>query len=137
MCYTVLMSLKHTSLRIATLLASASLFIERAMAQATSIRLLEPIGDYKEIPTQGGEPFGREGVFFDYVNHLYPWFVGTAAGVALLMIVFAGSSIVIGAGDSTERQNQLERLKWAILGLLMIAFSSLILKLLNPSFFID
>ena len=96
------------------------------------ITLLEPIGLCTTV-----EELPGFGLFWAYFQCFYPWLVGTAAGIALLMIVYAGSTIILNAGDSTERTNQLERIKWAILGLLMIAFSSMVLQAINPSFFVN
>ena len=94
------------------------------------IRLFEPIvGGCPALTATPGL-----GTFFTYFNQLWPWLIGTSAGIALLMALVGGLQVIL-SGGSVEASGGLDRLKNAFLGLLMLAFAGLILTTLNPSFF--
>lgn len=94
-----------------------------------------------EYPTQGGFGFvpvgsGPLGTFTYYFQLIYPWFIGVAAGIAVLWGLFGGIMIIFSADDQAKRAEGIEKFKWAIAGLLMIIFARLILHTLNPNFFL-
>ncbi len=102
-------------------------------AGVDDICLLEPIGGtrcFSSVMLKG--PFGLFGAYF---NLIYPWFMGVAAGLALLMVLTGGVNIIQSGGDQSARQNGIERMKWAIFGLLFLIFANVILQTLNPSFY--
>lgn len=92
--------------------------------------LLQPIGGVRCLdPCRNPTPLG---IFFTYFNLFYRWLVGVAMGVTLLMVVVGGIQI-IQAGD--QKSQGMERIRWAVVGLLILIFSSMILQTLNPAFY--
>lgn len=92
--------------------------------------LLQPIGGVRCLdPCRNPTPLG---IFFTYFNLFYRWLVGVAMGVTLLMVVVGGIQI-IQAGDL--KSQGMERIRWAVVGLLILIFSSMILQTLNPAFY--
>ena len=120
-------------LRVSASVLQAFFGADRAFAAGGVIHLLEPIGGVKELNPGAGGPLG---LFFAYFNLLYPWLVGLASGVALLMVVVGGFQVMTSGDDSSARSNGLNRVKWAIGGLLFLSLISVILKLLNPGFYV-
>ncbi len=112
---------------------AALLFPRIAFAQLNTgkIRLMEAIG-------KCGELTGKPGLdtFFTYFNLLWPWMIGTSAGIAVLMAIAGGIQIIMSGGDPGKRGEGVQRLMNALLGLLMLVFAGLLLNTLNPSFFI-
>lgn len=104
-----------------------------ALAQLTNgkIRLMERIGKCDELT-------GKPGLdtFFTYFNLLWPWMIGTSAGIAVLMAIVGGIQIIMSGGDPGKRGEGVQRLMNALLGLLMLVFAGLLLNTLNPSFFV-
>lgn len=108
----------------------AGLVPASALAQ---ICFLQPFGNTRCIdPADDPSPLGVFGMYF---NMFYPWLVGVAAGIALLMVLTGGINIIQAGGDQGKRQEGIERLKWAIIGLLFLLFANVILQTLNPTFF--
>ncbi|MBI1812246.1 hypothetical protein HY285_01740 [Candidatus Peregrinibacteria bacterium] len=101
-----------------------------ALAQG-SIPLMECINGNCSIAVDNSKPFSA---FWGYFDELYPWIVGTAAGIALLWALISGIQIIV-AGDSTKMEAGKTQLLHAALGLLLILFSAIILHILNPTFF--
>lgn len=95
------------------------------------IFLLEPIGGVRQIPTGGG---GLGAMGF-YVGLLYPWLVGVAAGVAVLMAVWGGIEIIQSGSDTGKRDEGKKRLIGSLTGLLLILLSATFLNAINPTFF--
>lgn len=102
-----------------------------AQLNSGKIRLMEPIG-------KCGELTGKPGLdtFFTYFNLLWPWMIGTSAGIAVLMAIAGGIQIIMSGGDPGKRGEGVQRLMNALLGLLMLIFAGLLLNTLNPSFFV-
>lgn len=102
-----------------------------ADAGVGGIPLLEPIGGFDRIPD------GMTGLnaFFFYFNSLYPWMIGTAAGICVLMALVGGIQMIISGGDTAARGEGLNRFLWSVAGILILVFMNLILRLLNPSFY--
>jgi hypothetical protein len=101
-----------------------------ALAQEFPIRFLIPLPGSPSC-----NPNAPLGVFECYFNAMYPWAVGTAAGVAVLMVLVGGIQIIQSEGDQGKRQEGITRLRTAIIGLMLIIFSTIILQTLNPTFF--
>ncbi|TSC79340.1 MAG: hypothetical protein G01um101425_620 [Candidatus Peregrinibacteria bacterium Gr01-1014_25] len=95
-----------------------------------SLRLLQPLGAKTTVDPQAGL-----GVFWTYVNDIWPWVLGIAAGIALLHAMAAGVQIMF-SGSSEKAAEGKERLFWALGGLLLIFFAAFILNLLNDQFFL-
>jgi hypothetical protein len=112
--------------------AAWALSSESVSAQQ-GVRLLEPIGGVASIPTGGG-PLQT---FYTYFNLLWPWLIGTAAGVAVLMAVIAGLQIIMSGGDQGKRSEGVDRLRTAIIGLIVLVLAGMLLRTLNPSFYIQ
>ena|SRR3989344_5701295 len=62
---------------------------------------------------------------------LLRWAMGIAGGVALLMIVFSAFIIMTSSGDPKKIQSGQQLLTAAISGLLLLIFSTFILRLLG------
>ncbi|MBI3618719.1 hypothetical protein HY213_01650 [Candidatus Peregrinibacteria bacterium] len=101
------------------------------LPQGHDIHLLEPINGVAVLSTDGVTGFA---LFFAYFDLLYPWIVGTAAGIALLWALMGGIKIIIG-GDSSKMEEGKKQILHAAIGLVLIIFSSIILNMLNPTFF--
>ena len=110
---------------------SVILFALWAPMASAQIRLLEPIGGTDSLPTDGA-PFST---FEAYFNLVYPWVVGTAAGIAVLWGIFGISGIIINAGDQSKRMEGVTKLKAAVIGLIVILLAGVILNTINPTFF--
>ncbi|MDO8648301.1 MAG: hypothetical protein Q7R81_00795 [Candidatus Peregrinibacteria bacterium] len=95
------------------------------------MQLLEPIGGTTMIPA-----LPKLDTFFAYINTLWPWLSGMAAGVAVFMAMVGGIQVMISGGDQAARQSGLDRLYWSLFGLLILVFGTFILRTLNPSFYI-
>ena len=63
----------------------------------------------------------------NFLAHLIQFFFGFAAGICILMIVFAGYEIVIGSLPGGSSEAGKNRLTWAIIGFIMAATSFFIM----------
>ncbi|HLD71262.1 MAG TPA: hypothetical protein VI873_01450 [Candidatus Peribacteraceae bacterium] len=108
-----------------------SLFVTLAHAAKSEILLMEPVGGCSKLTAQAGL-----GTFFNYFNLLWPWLIGTASGIAVMMTLVGGLQVIMSEGDQGKRQEGLDRIKNSMIGLLMLVFAGLILTTLNPSFFV-
>lgn len=92
--------------------------------------LLQPLGGPQQLPAQPGL-----GMFFLYFNTAWPWVIGVAGGIAVLQALVGGIQIMMsGSGEKAEEGKT--RLMWALGGMLLVAFSGFILRLLNNLFFV-
>lgn len=98
------------------------------------IELLEPLPDgTTEIGiTAGAHPLEPLNA---YLRPFIPWAIGTAAGLAVLMIMVGGFQIMLSGGEQGKQSAGKDRVLAAIFGLLILVFSSVILYFLNASFF--
>ncbi len=94
-----------------------------------SLYLLQPFDDNNELNAEPGID-----IFFTYFNSAWPWMVGTAAGLAVLQAVVGGVQIMTSSGGAGKSAG-VERLQWAIAGLVMLVLAGLILRTLNPLFY--
>lgn len=150
LCYTSLMPLLPAKRHLIgsgafMFLASMLLFqLQRAMAadqggasnigslECKELCLLQPIGGVRCLnPCNNPAPLG---LFEMYFNLLYPWLVGVCMGVAMLHVVFGGIQM-INSGDASMKSAGANRIRGAVAGLLILIFSSMILRLINPGFY--
>lgn len=94
-----------------------------------SLFLLQPFDGNDELDAEPGIQ-----IFFTYFNSAWPWMVGTAAGLAVLQAVIGGVQIMMSSGGAGKASG-VERLQWAIAGLVMLVLAGLILRTLNPIFY--
>lgn len=126
--YNILMLLKS---QIGRVIVAGSAFTVAVPVAFADVCLMQPIGSVRCIPSGG--PLGT---LFSYFNLLYPWIAGLAAGAAVLMVLVGGLQVIMSGGDSGKRGEGISRILWAIGGLLLLAFTSLIFRILNPSFYV-
>ena len=100
---------------------------------AGTIKLLEPINGLGCMPVGSG-PLGS---FYAYFGVLYPWIVGTSAGMAILWGVIGGAEMILNAGEQGKYEEGKQKLMNSMIGLLIIIFSGMILNFLNPSFYLN
>jgi hypothetical protein len=92
--------------------------------------LLQPIDSNTTLPT------GQDGVdtLIKFINRYWVWIVGTALGFAILQVVVGGIQIMFSGGGD-QRAAGIERVKWAMLGVMLVMLSGFILRSINPFFF--
>lgn len=137
MCYTISMY-KNNLFRLLITVYLMTPGLVQAQSSSSSaggggsrmLMLLEGIGGTNSLTPKPGL-----GTLFDYIGLLYPWIVGTAAGVALFYGVWGGITIMFYAGNSQKEEDGKNMLRQAVMGLLLIIFSGVILNFLNPTFF--
>jgi len=69
-----------------------------------------------------------------YVNSVFPWMIGVAAGLTVLMIIVGGFQIMLSGGGEKQREGK-DRIFAAIGGLLILFFSAAILMVLNSYYY--
>jgi hypothetical protein len=92
--------------------------------------LLQPLDDstYSLAPAPGIF------IFFNYFNLMWPWVLGSAAGIGLLQALIGGIQIMI-SGSSSASEAGKTRIMWAMAGLLMVGLAGFILRSINPVFY--
>lgn len=94
-----------------------------------NIYLLQPLDDGdNELSGDGIE------IFFEYFNRAWPWLLGSAGGVAVLQAIIGGVQIMTSSGGGGKSEG-VERMQWAIAGLVMLVLAGLILRTINPIFY--
>lgn len=68
----------------------------------------------------------------DYLSNLYRWFLGFVAIAALLGIVIGGVMYMFAGANITKTEDARKWITNAIAGILIAAFSYLLLKTINP-----
>lgn len=86
-------------------------------------------GELQALPQQPGIQ-----IFFTYFNLVWPWILGIAAGIAVLQALVGGIQIMLSGGSEQRNAGQ-TRLMWALGGLVLVALSGFILRMLNPLFY--
>jgi hypothetical protein len=71
----------------------------------------------------------------DFLEFLFPWVFGMAGGIALLLIAYAGFLIITSGGNYTKLQSGKELLTAAVGGILLVALSSFIMRVLGVDIF--
>lgn len=82
-------------------------------------------------------PSAGIGILYQYFNAVWPWVLGSAAGIAVLWSLIGGIQIMLSGDNTGMRSAGQERLLWALAGLIMIALAGVILTTLNPLFFVQ
>ena len=75
-------------------------------------------------------PLGRNVTLFSLLTSIINWLLGISAVIAVLAIVVAGVRIIIHSmsGDEKALDSSKEVVKWAIIGLALIALSWVIVR---------
>ena len=133
-CYTSLMSFLHLYMRswLTRTYVFLGLLLTAHPVFAAKIPLLE---DPIENGRGSVEACPGLGTFFVYFNKFWPWLIGSATGIAVLMTIVGGLQVIMSGGDQGKRSEGTTRFMHALIGLLMLACAGLILRTLNPSFF--
>jgi hypothetical protein len=103
-----------------------------AFAQVNCIKLLIPLPCGTQCIDTAGGPMG---LIQTYVRCIYPWVVGTAAGIAVLWTIISGAALIFYAGDDSKRSEAKGWFKNALIGLFIVLFSAMIMNFINPLFF--
>ena len=109
---------------------------EASMIHSEEIRLLEPLGDEDTVRIEvSGPGDGRVKTWLNYMGPAMEWVFNVAIGIAVLWVLIGGIMIMIAGDDASKRQNGIGMMKNAILGLVVLIFAGLILRMLNSLFF--
>jgi len=95
-----------------------------------NLHLLQPLDD----STTSLPPSPNIQIFFQYFNLAWPWVLGIAAGIGVLWGIVGGIEIMIGGSDSGASGGK-EKIKHALMGLLMVGLAGFILRSLNSIFY--
>jgi hypothetical protein len=94
-------------------------------ARAAEYTLIAPIPGEKGVKTASS--------FTVYLKALFPFLLSVAAGLAFIMIVLGGIFYMTSAGNPAAVGSAKERIKAALIGLLIAVSSYLIIKAINPN----
>lgn len=86
--------------------------------------------------TPGKEYQGPFGLLYGYLGLIYTYISGVIVGVAVLFVVIGGIQITTSSGNDTAITAGKDRIKKAIIGLIVWFLASLILYTINPTFFV-
>jgi len=98
-----------------------------------SVPILEDLGGGgggTSIPVSGG-PI----VFITYFNSGLQLILEIAVGMATLWVLISGGQIMLSGGGA-QKDAAIERMKYAVVGLIGLIFVGVLLKFLNASFFV-
>jgi hypothetical protein len=82
------------------------------------------------------EQTGVTGIVFSYMQKLVKLTFGIGFAISLLMMVVSGIQIMIGAGDASATSFFKDVFEKGVLGLIMLILSGMILRFINPLFFV-
>lgn len=85
--------------------------------------------------TPGKEFQGPFGLLYGYLGLIYNYVSGIIIGFSVLMVVAGGIQISMAGGDETKYKAGVDRIKKAVLGVIIWFMASLILYTINPTFF--
>ena len=102
------------------------LFVQAQETDAISLNLTYPIFFGIDLKTAEGQNLESIIAWF------YAFIVGIAGLAAFVMIVWGGVQWMTSAGDPTKTSDAKDRIKKALLGLLLILASFVILRVINP-----
>ncbi len=94
------------------------------------IELLEPIGTVTSV-TLGTFPLD---VLNQYLQPFMPLLIGSAAGLAVFMIILGGFQIMLSNGNIAQSEGK-NRILAALAGLMLLVFSATVLYMLNASYY--
>ncbi len=100
------------------------------LVAAYTVKLQEPIAGVSSV--SGGNGFD---LIKKYISLIYRFFASLIGITAVLMIVFAGTQIIFGGAEQGLVQDAKERIRNAILSLILLFGTALLLKTVNPQFF--
>lgn len=108
--------------------SSCFLFIQNASAQAINLNNEYPVfpGGI-DITTEEGQQLNS------IVAWLYYAIIGISGFVAFVMLIFGGVQWLTSAGNPTAISDAKDRIKSALLGLLIIFASFIIIQTINPT----
>lgn len=86
--------------------------------------------DYPTLP--GGLDINDRQGLTDIIAWLYVFLVGISGLAAFIMIVWGGVQWMSSQGNPTATSDAKDRIKMALLGLLLVLASFLILQIINP-----
>lgn len=96
------------------------------------IKLLAPLGPSDTISVGNG-PMES---WFEYFGNSAGWLYDVAIGFCVLWTLIGGFQVMISGDDAQLRGQGFDKMKSAIMGLLMLIFAPTILRLLNNNFFV-
>lgn len=67
----------------------------------------------------------------NFLGFIVPWSIGIAGGIAFIMMVFAGFTILTSSGNPQKLNAGKELLTSAILGLVLLIFAAFILRVIG------
>lgn len=70
-----------------------------------------------------------------YAGAIYRWTAGIGGIISVFIIVISGIQMIVGGGDQGAVDKAKERITQSLFGLVLLFLSSLILYLINPTFF--
>lgn len=68
-----------------------------------------------------------------YIKGVYQWGIGLAALLAMAQLVIGGFQYILAAGNVSSKESANERMRSAVLGLIILLSIVLILTTINPS----
>jgi len=83
----------------------------------------------------GNELYGGMGLLYSYVGLVYNWLSGIIVAFVVLVTIIGGIRMIVSNGDQGEYESGRKMITKALLGMVIWFLSSLILYLLNPTFF--
>jgi len=92
----------------------------------------EPLELNLDYPSFGGFDINNDQELGQIVAWLYAFIVGLSGLAAFVMIVWGGVQYMTSAGDPTKTSDAKNKIKNALLGLLLVLASFLILRVINP-----
>lgn len=111
----------------------------QALAQREDIKLLAPpseeAGTLNVPDYSAGSGSYSIDIIESYLKLMYPYAAMIIGSLSVLMVVVGSIGIVTSGGDSGKATEGKERIMYAILGLLLFLFASVILYTINPNFF--
>lgn len=104
-----------------TLGAGIALFCVMVVTPASALEMIVPIAGINSLDIS----------LPDYVSRIYTWGIGLAALLAVLMIVIGGAEYIMAAGSFGEAEAGKNRIKSAVMGLILLLSISLILSIIG------
>ena len=86
--------------------------------------------------TPGKEYEGPFGLLYSYLSLIYAYMSGLIVGIAVLFIVMGGIQISMSGGEESKVTEGKNRIKKAIIGIILWFTASIILYTINPTFFV-